>query len=600
MYKVKINLRLPFPPTLFLIPILILSACAPAASMNDFVVSRQSTPTPSGTPIVARFTQTASTQDSLQVRLAVIQSRARIIWGGNVQNEIQQAQSADIKINNGIEMVKPDGQNQQSYGILSLPDFVNVELFANTKIFLTDAKQSSIGSANLTLDLEDGHVFVHLNEERTIRVTVRTPYATVTTLTRDAEFDMCRSEELTCVMVKRGVVEIVTKDGREIVRAGSAGIVLSDQPLPSGICAPIAKFIAWEERYRLSAASSLQEEISELPQKPCPVGTDGFPLNARILYQDEFSRTGWDQGQFGPFTAGYIRSSGARYYQVQVQGPEGQYLAFVPNEHDYEDVNIDIKTRTESAGEGNFRYGVVLRRSGDQYYAFAVSPVTKAWYFLKSSSNGLVILKYGVEKRMRGLEGQDTLRVEAYGSTFLVFINGRFIDWISDPDYARGEVGLFVDSIDNPDARISFNSITIWDIPVPVFHSAQGENCFNAMDDDGDERVDQADPNCQSSDLLETAFPTPSPLPTNTPRTVVTPTAELPATNPPIPTATSRPPATQPSIPTLPLPTVVLPLPTLPVPLPTIILPLPTISLPLPTISLPLPLLPPAGTPIPE
>jgi hypothetical protein len=599
---IKRKLRFPFSPTLFLIPILILSACAPAASVNDFVVSRQSTPTSSKTPFVAQSTQPASTQASLQVRLAVLTSRAKIIWGGSVQNEIQQAQSADIKINNGIEMVKPDGSNQQSYGILYLPDYLNVELFANTKVFLTDATQGAMGSANITLDLEDGHVFVHLNEERTIRVTVRTPYATVKTLTRDAEFDMCRSEGLTCVVVKRGVVEIVTKDGREIVRAGSAGIVLSDQPLTSGSCAPIAKFLAWEERYRLSAnASSLQEEIAELPQKPCPVGTDGFPLTARILYQDEFSRPsqGWNQGKTDHFTAGYVRSAGARYYQVQVQEPEVQYLAFVPNERDYEDVNIDLKTRTESASEGDFRYGVVLRRSGDEYYAFIVSPVTKVWYFLKSSSDGLGILKYGVEKRMRGLEGQDTLRVEAYGSTFLVFINGRFVDWVSDSDYVRGEVGLFVDSIESPDALINFNSITIWDIPAPVFHSPQGENCFNAMDDDGDEQVDQADPNCQRPELIETALPIPSPLPTNTPRTVVTPTTP-PATNPPVPTATSRPPATQPSIPTLSLPTVVLPLPTLPLPLPTIVLPLPTISLPLPTISLPLPLLPPAGTPIPE
>lgn len=596
MYKIKFNFWLYCQLTLLLIAVLIVSACAPASSVNDFVVSRQSTPTSSETLVAAQSTEPVSTQVPLQMRLAVIKSRAQIIWGGSVQNEIQQAQSADIKINNGIEMLRLDEQNQQSYGILYLPDLVNVELFANTKLYLTDAKQSSQGSAQITLDLENGHVFVHLNQERASRVTVRTPYATIQTLTRDADFDVCRAEDLTCVMVKRGVVEIVTKDGRDIVRAGSAGIVLSEQPLSPGICAPTAKFMAWEERYRLSsAASSLQEEIAELPQTSCPMGTDGFPLNARILYQDEFSGTsrGWNQGKTDQFTAGYIRSSGARYYQVQVSEPAGQYLAFIPNERDYGDVNIDIKTRTESVREGDFRYGVVLRRTGDQYYAFVVSPVTRAWYFLKSSSEGLGILKYGVEKRMRGLDGQDTLRIESYGSTFLLFINGRFVDWISDPDYARGEVGFFVDSIDNPDALINFNSITIWDIPAPALQSAQGENCFNAIDDDGDEWIDQADPNCQSSDLIETALPNPSPLPTNTPRTVITPTAAPPATNPSAPTATSRPPATQPSIPTLSLPTVVVPLPTLP-------LPLPTISLPLPTISLPLPLLPPAGTPIPE
>ncbi len=607
MQNIKFNFRLHFLLSLLLVAVFVLLACAPAASVNDFVVLRQSTPTSSEIPIVVQSTQPASTPVSLQVRLAVIASRAQIIWGGSVQNEVQQAQSANIKINNGVEMVKTDGQNQQSYGILYLPGFVNVELFANTKLFLTDAKQSPAGSTELTLDLEDGHMFVHLNEEEAVRVVVQTPHARIKALTSGAEFDVCRNEDLTCVLVKRGVVELAAQGRREIIRAGSAGVVLKGQSLSPAVCAPTPKFVAWEERYRLSAnAPALQEEIANLPQKACPVTADNFPLHARILYQDEFTTAskGWNQGKAEHFTFGYTRSSGARYYQVQVQGPEDQYLAFVPNRRDYEDVNIDIKTRTETESGGDFRYGMVFRRSGDQYYAFVVSPPTEAWYFLKSSSNGLEILKYGVEKRMRGLEGQDILHVEAYGSTFLVFINGRFIDWVSDGDYARGEVGLFVDSIDSPDAHIRFNSITIWDIPAPLWNPNRGENCFNAMDDDGDEWIDQADPHCQRSELIVTSSltsaPTPSSLPTNTPRTVRTPTAAPSATNPPVPTATNRPPATQPSIPTLtlPLPTLVLPLPTLS--LPTIVLPLPTISLPLPTISLPLPLLPPAATRTPR
>jgi hypothetical protein len=502
-------------------------------------------------------------------------------------------------------MVKIDGQNQQSYGILQLPDFVNVELFANTKVFLADAKQGPKRSAEVTLDLDKGHMFVHLNEKKTSQVTVRTPYITIKTLTSDTKFDVCRNEELTCVMVKRGIVEIAMEDRREIIRAGSASVVLKDNPLATVICAPTPKFIAWEERYRQFAnVPTLQEEIAALPQDPCPQGANGFPLSARILYRDEFSTAsrGWQQGKIDHFMVRYVRDSGARYYQIQAQGLEDQYLTFVPNERDYEDVNVDLKTRTESPDNGDFRYGLIFRRSGDQYYAFVVSPPRKTWYFLKSSSDGLEILKYGTEKRMRGLEGQDTLRVETYGSTFLAFINGRFIEWISDSDYTRGEVGLFVQTIDNPDALINFNSITIWDIPAPLFNPNPGENCFNASDDDEDGWIDQADPNCQRPELIVTSSLTPSPtLETDGTPTGRSPVTDPPATQGPAPTATSRPPATQPPLPlpTLPVPTVVLPLPTLPLPLPTIVLPLPTISLPLPTISLPLPILPPAETPTP-
>jgi hypothetical protein len=306
-------------------------------------------------------------------------------------------------------------------------------------------------------------------------------------------------------------------------------------------------------------------------------------LDARILYRDEFSSpsSGWEQGEIDNFMVRYVRDSGPRYYQVQARGPEDQYLAFVPEVRDYEDVNVDVKTFTEAASSGDFRYGPVFRRSGDQYYAFAISPSTETWYFLKGSSNGLEVLKDGINKRMRGLDGQDTLRVETYGSTFLVFINGRFIDWISDSDYASGEVGVFVETIDNSDVLIGFNSITIWDIPATDFNPNQGENCFNATDDDGDGWIDQADPNCQRPELSLTSLPTSPALPTSTPGPVGTPTV--------------RPPPTQP-----PLPTLIPPLPTLIPPLPTIQLPLPTIQLPLPTIVLPLPIVPPVGTPMPE
>ena len=477
--------------------------------------------------------------------------------GGERTQEVQRAQSADIQVSDQIEIVRVDGQSEQSHSLLQFPNLVNVELLGDTKLSLVEARQGVEGPAEVILDLTDGHMFVHLSEEDVVRLTVQTPHATVKTLTAGTDFDVCSTEELTCVAVKQGVVEIVAQDQRGIIKAGSAGVVLNDEPLSPVICAPIPRLTTWEQRYRLSGvAPSLQQEIDALPQQACPVGTEGLPWNARILYQDEFSRTsqGWKQGQFDSFTAGYTRFDGGRYYQVQARSPADVYLALVPNKVNYEDVNVDIKTRTESPSEGDFRYGVVLRRSGDQYYAFVVSPVTRAWYFLKSSSDGLQLLKEGIAERIHGLDGQDTLRVESYGSTFLVFINNRFIDSISDPDYVRGEVGLFVQTMGNPDALINFNSITIWDVPAPVFNPQHGEKCFNARDDDADGWIDQADEDCQRPELIIT-FPTMQPVLINTPGIASTPTSPLPtntlsnagtATSPPtstriMSTATPRP-----------------------------------------------------------
>ena len=137
-----------------------------------------------------------------------------------------------------IEVVKLEEQEEQSYSILDFSDYLEVELFSNTSVFLADLKQEAGGSTDVTLHLRRGHIFVHLNDQTTSRVTVQTPYATIRTLTGGTEFDVCHNEGLTCVLVKKGVVEVTAQDKNEIVKAGEASQILKDEPPSPPICAP--------------------------------------------------------------------------------------------------------------------------------------------------------------------------------------------------------------------------------------------------------------------------------------------------------------------------------------------------------------------------
>jgi len=540
--------------------------------------------------------QTNLEEPPFEVRLSAVTLGAKVLRG-SIEIPVQQAQAANIQVDDGIEVVNLEGQEEQSYSILDFSNKLEVELFSNTSVFLNTLKKGAGGSTDVILHLDRGHIFVHPNDQTDSRATVQTLFATIKTLTAGAEFDVCQNDELTCVLVTKGVVEITAKEKKNIVKAGEAGFVLKNEPPSPPICAPIPAFIAWEDQFRLFADTpTLDSELFLLKQNPCPVTASGLPFDARILYRDEFRHpsSGWDRGRIDNFMVRYVRFTGRRYYEVQDHGPRDQFLAFVPNERQYGDMNVDVKVIADAASSGDFRYGMVFRRSGNQYYAFTISPNNQTWHFLKSSSTGLETLRDGIDTRMRGLEDKNTLRVETYGSIFLLFINGRFIDWIGDPDYASGEIGLFVESIDSPDAIIRFDSIIIWDVPPVVQNPNQGskEYCFNDSDDDGDRLIDRADPDCQRLDLTSTLVPplNNTPSPTSTPvltRTSVPPTnTQRPPTNTPVQPI----PATQPSLPTIqpPLPTIVPPLPTILPPLPTILPPLPTILPPLPTIQLPL------------
>jgi hypothetical protein len=141
----------------------------------------------------------------MQARLAVIMSRVRISRGESDQ-ELQQAQSADIQVNDQIESLMLNEQSEQSHSILQFLNRLNVELLGNTKLSLVDARQGVESPAEVILDLTHGHMFVHLSEEDVVHLTVQTPHATISALMPGTDFEICSTEEQTCVVVKRGIV----------------------------------------------------------------------------------------------------------------------------------------------------------------------------------------------------------------------------------------------------------------------------------------------------------------------------------------------------------------------------------------------------------
>jgi ferric-dicitrate binding protein FerR (iron transport regulator) len=503
---------------LVLIPILILTGCTAATS------TAQATDEQSPTEVsVVDSTAEPAANNQFQVALNAVESGAWVLGKANSITEVLQDQTVNVQVGDRIEL------DEQSRSILDFSDGLEVELFRNAMVLLTDVKRQSEGSTYITLNLNQGHMFVHMNDKTTSRATVETVAATIKTLEDGTEFDVCHNEKLTCVVVTRGIVEIIAQGKKEILQAGEASYVLKDQSPSSAICAPIEIFIDWEENFRKAADTpSLGKMVSELPQEPCATQNLELPSDAQILYKDEFTNpsSGWSKEKIDNYSVGY---SGGEYYNVEILNPNFKYPVFVPKKPKYDDVNIDLKVLTKKAAhDGDFHYGLVFRRSGDQYYAFTISPRTKKWFVLKSTSDALKILKEGTDDGIQGLNNAaDTLRVSAKGSTFFFRINGRLVYQISDADYATGEVGLFVQTRDSSNALIDFDSLTIWNIRAPFIDPPliSNENCFNNKDDDGDHLIDKADPNC----LRE---PTPRPLITTIPG-LVTLTASVTSCAPP-------------------------------------------------------------------
>jgi hypothetical protein len=182
-----------------------------------------------------------------------------------------------------------------------------------------------------------------------------------------------------------------------------------------------------------------------------------------LLYQDDFTNpaTSWPERKFDNYFIGYHEPE---YYHIELTGPSYKTTVFEPQKRSFDDFTAELDVLTaaaKTAPEGDFRYGLAFRRTGDQYYAFTISPRSKKWFVLKSSPNGLEVLTEGENENIHDVDVDDTLRVDAQGPNYLFHINDELIGQVTDPDYASGEIGFYVESFDSAATHIHFNNLTV-------------------------------------------------------------------------------------------------------------------------------------------
>ena len=136
------------------------------------------------------------------------------------------------------------------------------------------------------------------------------------------------------------------------------------------------------------------------------------PAAQGVLYQDDFTdpASGWQNGvSYGNYYVGYHEPT---FYHVEIHAPHDRAIVTIPK-MSFGDFNVQTKVFADpnnTAQTGDFRYGLVFRRTGNQYYAFTVSPRTRTWTLIKSSPSGVLELKRGTEDSIQGLKTADALR----------------------------------------------------------------------------------------------------------------------------------------------------------------------------------------------
>lgn len=153
-----------------------------------------------------------------------------------------------------------------------------------------------------------------------------------------------------------------------------------------------------------------------------------------IIFQDALTSNakGWQADE----THCFFKSDG---YHVRQN-----YFCTAPVAIPTGDITVSVNVK-EVSGSNDFPFGIVLRRSGENYYAFEVD-ARGDWAFFKSETNATRYVKlrdFTANAAIRkGLNASNALKVVARDNMFSCYVNGTLVGQVTDSSYTNGQVGL--------------------------------------------------------------------------------------------------------------------------------------------------------------
>lgn len=210
------------------------------------------------------------------------------------------------------------------------------------------------------------------------------------------------------------------------------------------------------------------------PNVPTMFATAGFRCAAskveaaaedsRVLLNDDFTNpdSGWPEMTTASALQGYHPPD---YYHVEARASNQIATAYFGGDYDNVAVEAQMFVDSTDTPDGDFRYGLVVRRVDDRFYAFAVSPRTGKWFVLKGTPAGLETLDEGSVTDLHGTNtgagNSDKLRVDAAGTNLTFTINDQVVTQLDDFDYRSGDIGFYVETFDESRAHVHYDSLEV-------------------------------------------------------------------------------------------------------------------------------------------
>lgn len=173
-------------------------------------------------------------------------------------------------------------------------------------------------------------------------------------------------------------------------------------------------------------------------------GTDGlFPT-----FEDNTGSAAYGDGVY-TLTAAPVNATTDVGYGVEKLGPASGIVAQIDSSASPDDAGFGVVCRLHDHGRSYYRFGV----GNDGTYSIAKVVDNDATIL---TGDGQWVENDAIDPNARDWK----IDGECNGTDLILRVNGTVVDEVSDDSFADGEVGLFVETFDQPDASIAVSEFT--------------------------------------------------------------------------------------------------------------------------------------------
>lgn len=187
-------------------------------------------------------------------------------------------------------------------------------------------------------------------------------------------------------------------------------------------------------------------------------GISGGFQEGDLIYSDDFSdpTRGWLSSVTNTEDVAYFIALERLYINVVA---EDTIYSTSPG-LDYSDFVLEVEAKKES-GSDNDIHGVILRRSGDSYYAFGIS--ADGYYCFNKFEDGVQgrIIGWTASNAIRTGDASNVIRIRADGDRFTFYVNDVQVDEARDSTFNSGDIGLFAGVYEPGGVRVSFDNLSV-------------------------------------------------------------------------------------------------------------------------------------------